>query len=592
MARRILIGYRTPDEREFAERLLRRLREIGGVDAVILDARSPPIGQNFRSFVVEQAALAELIVVIVGPDRQAVEDRHAPEVEPGFLDLLLEHASDGQVVPIFIAGAAPPSRRLAPRLEPLVPLHGLSIRDPASDAELERMISRLLRRWAVAPNADSSGGGGGGSSLPHGNRWRDELDPDEQEGFLQGREPRPSQEGRGDPAAAELLEIRNRTRVDATGPQPDRRRPKGLFELESVPPILPAPPMSAPSRYDEADEESSEPMPNAAPSVGGPAPLLRYLAAVLLAGAAVYLLSRKGLLEFLVPASLGAAGPGRRPAEAKDIDMSVFAPASCCKGEFFLLQVLFHEPQAPEVPSFALRSDPTASLRAAKTLLLPLDLGDRVQLIVAAGGCEIEDASDTIVWRGDTTSASFPVRVPADRAGDAVPVTVRAFREGEPIGRISFSLPVRGTAAATSGVVGDEARRYRQTFFSYASQDRSVVVRYTHAWALLKMRFFQDFLSLDPGERWERRLYEEIDRSDLFLLFWSTNARRSQYVCKEAEYALARRAAGQELDILPVVIEGPPCPAPPDSLAEIHFNDRHSYVVKAVMDEAAARSPN
>ena len=143
-----------------------------------------------------------------------------------------------------------------------------------------------------------------------------------------------------------------------------------------------------------------------------------------------------------------------------------------------------------------------------------------------------------------------------------------------------------------AGVVGDEARRYKHTFFSYASQDRPVVVRYTHAWALLRMRFFQDFLSLDPGERWERRLYEQIDRSDLFLLFWSTSASRSEHVRKEAGYALARRTGGQELDILPVVIEGPPCPAPPDSLAEIHFNDRHSYVVKAVMDEAAVRGPN
>ena len=43
----------------------------------------------------------------------------------------------------------------------------------------------------------------------------------------------------------------------------------------------------------------------------------------------------------------------------------------------------------------------------------------------------------------------------------------------------------------------------------------------------LHFKYFQDVLDLEPGERWERALYRHIDESDLFLLFWSSNAKQS-----------------------------------------------------------------
>ena len=47
--------------------------------------------------------------------------------------------------------------------------------------------------------------------------------------------------------------------------------------------------------------------------------------------------------------------------------------------------------------------------------------------------------------------------------------------------------------------------------------------------------FFQDVLKLDPGVRWEREIYKNIDKCDLFLLFWSPAAKDLQWVIKEAE---------------------------------------------------------
>lgn len=86
---------------------------------------------------------------------------------------------------------------------------------------------------------------------------------------------------------------------------------------------------------------------------------------------------------------------------------------------------------------------------------------------------------------------------------------------------------------------------------------------------------FQDVLDLEPGQRWERELYREIDRSDVVLLFWSSAAAASPWVAKEIDYALALKQGHEDRppDIAPVPIEGPPIPPPPQRLRHLHFND-------------------
>jgi hypothetical protein len=92
----------------------------------------------------------------------------------------------------------------------------------------------------------------------------------------------------------------------------------------------------------------------------------------------------------------------------------------------------------------------------------------------------------------------------------------------------------------------------------------------------VNITFFQDLLSLEPGERWERKLYEHIDDCDVFMLFWSTAAKESKWVRKEVEYALGRKGGDDSRppEIVPILIEGPPVPLPPPELAHLHFNDR------------------
>jgi len=121
---------------------------------------------------------------------------------------------------------------------------------------------------------------------------------------------------------------------------------------------------------------------------------------------------------------------------------------------------------------------------------------------------------------------------------------------------------------------------YKQIFISYARKDYDKVAPRVQMISLLKNKFFQDICHLNPGDNWEERIFENIERSDAFFLFWSSAARNSEWVKKEVDHALKVKNYIDEKppEILPVIIEHPP-PEPPKDLKHIHFHDNFLYFV-------------
>jgi hypothetical protein len=76
--------------------------------------------------------------------------------------------------------------------------------------------------------------------------------------------------------------------------------------------------------------------------------------------------------------------------------------------------------------------------------------------------------------------------------------------------------------------------------------------------------------SLRSGEKWRSRLAEEIERRDVFYLFWSRAAKESVWVEWEWRHALKVRGADY---IDPVPLASPRQVPPPEELADLHFND-------------------
>ncbi|MEI8334738.1 MAG: toll/interleukin-1 receptor domain-containing protein, partial [Chloroflexota bacterium] len=145
-----------------------------------------------------------------------------------------------------------------------------------------------------------------------------------------------------------------------------------------------------------------------------------------------------------------------------------------------------------------------------------------------------------------------------------------------PVGQVRFRLEIAPRMQEMAArPVGHDARRFRRAFISYASADRDEVLRRTQMLAAVGIGYFADVLRLEPGERWERILFEQIDDCDLFLLFWSHAAKASEWVRREVDYALERKAGDDERppEIRPVILEGPAVIEPWEELAHLHFAD-------------------
>ena len=284
-------------------------------------------------------------------------------------------------------------------------------------------------------------------------------------------------------------------------------------------------------------------------------------------------------LPAAVPAALRDSGsPESSALGAEPVDTAVFCPPKVPRHSSFLVQVFLYPPHAvAEVDSQARQADESAERRGTYSLPLDLPPGTRVDLHLEMPPLTVPEPDAIIVWRGRVAPAQFEVVVPADAVAAQAIGRVRIAVAGVPAGTLRFrvTLTPAGTTPGDAQARELQERRYRHAFVSYSSQDRAEVLRRVQAFRIAGLKVFQDILDLGPGERFEKTLFNEIDKCDVFLLFWSHAAATSEWVAKEIAYALARKQGDDERppDIQPVPIEGPPIVPPPDCLKDLHFND-------------------
>ncbi len=256
-----------------------------------------------------------------------------------------------------------------------------------------------------------------------------------------------------------------------------------------------------------------------------------------------------------------------------DVSFTTFAPQGAAPETDFLIQVWVHaDAQIDRVRALAGMSDDTGEERPSQPLAEAVERGARLQVSIEGGGLQIDEPVCTLIWRGEPVTAHFKARLPSD-ISEAALARVRVFIADTPVGSAIVRI-ARAAEAAGPDVVEVGARRYRTAFLSYARDDLPRVLEHHQSLAAVGLEVFQDVLGLEPGERWERKLFESIDQCDVFLIYWSSAAAQSEFVQREIEHALAVRNASPDArpDIIPVVLETPP-PLPPESLADIHFDD-------------------
>jgi hypothetical protein len=276
------------------------------------------------------------------------------------------------------------------------------------------------------------------------------------------------------------------------------------------------------------------------------------------------------------------ASKTRRP---QDADVTVFAPPNSRPVSDIIVQVVIHTPDREgEARRRTQTTDSTSQNLASAPLTIQLKIADKIKVTIDCDRADIDEPVQTTSWNGRLVCIDFKMRLPNVTEPLTLIPKVRVFVNAVPAGNVIFKINVVPSSQEfPQSFAPREVRAYSKPFLSYAHEDRLQVLRAAQVISALKMEFFQDVLKITPGERWERRLYSEIERCDVFLLFWSRHAKASKWVVSEAEYALqvSKNVLGQPLEIIPILLEGPPPPDPPPSLQEIQFNDPIKYVIFA-----------
>ena len=154
---------------------------------------------------------------------------------------------------------------------------------------------------------------------------------------------------------------------------------------------------------------------------------------------------------------------------------------------------------------------------------------------------------------------------------------VTAFWQGVPKLKLCFELNVGDRKGDDRDLVKAE-KEIRTIFASYASSDREQVLYWALGASTVGVSVFVDVLELRHGDDWETRLRREVPAHDLFCLFWSAAASRSNWVEKEWQCALEKK--GVEY-IHPVPFEDPRDVPPPPELGKCkHFEDMIGLAVR------------
>jgi hypothetical protein len=165
-----------------------------------------------------------------------------------------------------------------------------------------------------------------------------------------------------------------------------------------------------------------------------------------------------------------------------------------------------------------------------------------------------------------------------------------------------FMLDAVATSApgpASSGAPSpppQTVKRYTHAFVSYCSKDRDKILPIylgkRTEWRKAGITDFFDRKDIGSGAGWDEEIRKNIDRCDLFVLFWSSSAQCSAGVGKEIAYALARKGGDEwnspTFDPLSIEV---PVPQPlPAGLESLNFDDPLLYFIKA--EEAIRESEN
>lgn len=276
---------------------------------------------------------------------------------------------------------------------------------------------------------------------------------------------------------------------------------------------------------------------------------------------------------------------------SQDVHFNIYAPAETSAGEDILIQLWMYLMEYENaVKEKAMQFDEDAEQRAQQQLFGQIEVGEKLIFIFEPKNMPDQKQTVTDVWRGKFQSINFDLSIPENFSKINLICSVLIYRESKewqsstPVGKCIFKIGIeKKDNIKTNTQNSHKVKKFKNAFISYSSSDRAEVLKRVQMLPHFNVDFFQDVISLTPGERWEKELYKNIDNCDVFFLFWSQAAKDSKWVAKEIEYAinLAKNNEDEIPVIHPIPLEGPPVISPPSELGHLHFNDGILYFIAA-----------
>ena len=257
---------------------------------------------------------------------------------------------------------------------------------------------------------------------------------------------------------------------------------------------------------------------------------------------------------------------------------SIFAPAEIRLSSHMLVQVYLHLFEETEkVKSLAQESDKNAERRDYIPLQCKLKKGDKVDVqLNIYGETLLKSDKKSVVWQGSFTKCSFDYFVPKDIDVDELSCVALLSVNGVPVGEMRFITRIVDAPRQLNPEI--IAHKYSKVFISYSHQDESKVNFLHEGLELGSVPHFFDRKYLKAGDVFPQVIQDYINSADLFILCWSENASKSEYVDKERRQALERAfpqvkpEQDAKLRIYPMSIE-PRAELPSDMKDNYHFGE-------------------
>ncbi len=177
--------------------------------------------------------------------------------------------------------------------------------------------------------------------------------------------------------------------------------------------------------------------------------------------------------------------------------------------------------------------------------------GATVEVRLSGDDLLVARPSVLLTWHGEPLEFAFGVRLKPTTELRCVVLRFEVIVNGVPLAHPHLELDVGSpvqrlldrVAARTStgGVRVAESDAPTSAFASYSSKDRLRVLDGIGALESIGVDVFTDCLDIHAGEEFKSRILRELLDRDLYVLFWSHNARDSSWVAWELDTVLDKR---------------------------------------------------